>query len=100
MGETLSVGLFQPIGALLLEHCRITKEQENVFSISEFRLCVSPRANSAVSKGRVCCLVPAVPAVSLVAAGLVLLSPAPRPLPVVLGRCRAPSRGQRHFTAA
>ncbi|XP_074932960.1 pleckstrin homology domain-containing family J member 1 isoform X2 [Phalacrocorax aristotelis] len=32
----------EPIGALLLEHCRITKEEENVFSISEF--CVSLRS--------------------------------------------------------
>uniref|UniRef100_A0A8C3J2N7 Pleckstrin homology domain-containing family J member 1 n=1 Tax=Calidris pygmaea TaxID=425635 RepID=A0A8C3J2N7_9CHAR len=33
-GQTFSPGLFQPIGALLLEQCRIIKEEENVFSIS------------------------------------------------------------------
>ncbi|XP_067413913.1 pleckstrin homology domain-containing family J member 1 isoform X2 [Emydura macquarii macquarii] len=29
----------EPIGALLLEHCRITKEEENVFSISHPHIC-------------------------------------------------------------
>lgn len=94
------LGLFQPIGALLLEHCRITKEEENVFSISEF--CarapfVSPLWQTVLWKRRCLAALFLLLPLSLVTAGLVFLSPLLLSCQLFLWSCRAP--GPWHFSA-